>query len=139
MQIRHQRSRSPEDMFISGILQQGARGLDLRPAADLGENIGDLHQYGVDWSVHNDRQLMRHLYTHNPSDQAAAESFSLPEHMARVECEPPGCPFTPREMDILRVQMARRVPDQVRRRDMTSRRVVWCHAYSVAREIGLNR
>jgi hypothetical protein len=124
---------------MAGILQRGPRGLDLRPLPTLDEDVGNMHQYGIDWAVHRDPRLMRHLQTHNSIDQDAAESFRLPEHMARVECEPPNCPFTPLQMSRLRVELSDRVGEQVHRRDMPSRRVVWCHAYAIASAIRLGR
>jgi hypothetical protein len=135
MQLRGERSRSPEDMFMAGILQQGARGLNLRPQANMNEAVNDTNQYGVDWSVHSDRRLMRHLHEHNPDDNNVVESFCLPKHMARVECKPPHCPFTPDEMLYLRSELIDRVANHVHRRDMPSRRIVWCHAFAIASEI----
>jgi hypothetical protein len=132
MQIRGQRARSPQDMFTVGILQRGARGLNLRPQANLDEVVDNPTQYGVDWAAHRDQHLMRHLHEHNPSDHDTAESFCLPEHMARVECEPPNCPFTAEEMVVFRASLAGRVIEHVHRRDMPSRRIVWCHAFAIA-------
>jgi hypothetical protein len=139
MQIRGERSRSPEDMFMAGILQRGAQGLDLRPSANLNEDIGDVHQYGVDWGAHRDRRLMQHLHEHNPGDNQAADSFRLPEHMARVECEPPNSPFSSEEMNVLRERLSIRVGEQAYCRDMPTRRVLWCHAFAIAREIKASR
>jgi hypothetical protein len=119
--------------------QQGARGLNLRPRPNLDEDVGDVHQYGVDWSVHRDTNLMRHLRDHNPQDQAPATSFRVPEHMANVQCEPPNCPFTSDEMVDLRIELSRRVAAHVNRRDMPSRRIVWCHAFDIASEITARR
>jgi hypothetical protein len=85
---------------MAGILQCGPCGLDLQPTPVLDENVEDVHQYGVDWATHSDRRLMRHLLEHNPQEHDTRNSFRLPEHMARVECEPPNCPFTIDEMDV---------------------------------------
>jgi hypothetical protein len=74
-------------MFIAGILQRGARGLNLQPQANMDELVNDPHQYGVDWAVHQDRLLMNHLHDNNPGDHDLTQSFRLLEHMARVECE----------------------------------------------------
>jgi hypothetical protein len=132
MQIRDERSRSPEDMFTAGILQRGARGLELRPQPNMQEVVDDPHQYGVDWAVHRSTRLMHHLHENNPNEHDTTGSFRLPEHMARVECEPPNCPFTPQEMVVFRSQLADRIADQVHRRDMATRRLVWCHAFAIA-------
>jgi hypothetical protein len=135
MQIRGERSRSPTDMFMIGMLQQGPRGMDLRPDPDLMEAIGDPVEYGVDWDVHRNQRMMQHLYNNNPEENSAAKSFQLPSHMARVECEPPHSPFISTEMDHLRTQLALRTRNVIHRRDMTSRRIVWNHAFSIASEI----
>jgi hypothetical protein len=140
MQIRHERSRSPEDMFVAGLLQRGARGLDLRPQPDLEEDIGNMHQYGVDWAVHRDTRLMQHLRDHNATDEdGAVEPFRLPDHMARVECEPPNCPFDSEQMVVFRAELAGRIAHQIHRRDMPSRRIIWCHAFAIASDIRTRR
>jgi hypothetical protein len=139
MQIRGERSRSPEDMFVAGILQRGARGLDLRPLPSLEEDVGDVHQYGVDWSVHRDARLMRHLHENNTADQDSSQSFCLPEHMARVECEPPNSPFNDQQAEEFRTRLLESVGDQLHRRDMASRRVVWRHAFAIASDIRSRR
>jgi hypothetical protein len=139
MQICGERSRSPEDMFVAGILQRGARGLDLRPVPSLEEDVGDIHQYGVDWAVHCDTRLMCHLHENNTADQDSLQSFSLPEHMARVECKPPNNPFTGQQMEVFWARLLDHIGDQVHRRDMASRRIVWRHAFAIVSEIRLQR
>jgi hypothetical protein len=135
MQIRGERSRSPEDMFMAGILQCGPRGLDLRPPPVLDEDVGDIHQYGIDWSSHGNRLLMQHMHEHNPGERTQENSFQLPEHMAQVECEPPNCPFSVYEMETFRAEIAIRVAGHIHRRDMPSRRIVWREAFTIASEI----
>jgi hypothetical protein len=124
-------------MFMAGILQRGPRGLDLRPPPVLDEDIGDINQYGVDWAAHGDGRLMRHLIEHNPEEQNTQNTFrSMPEHMARaVECNPPNCPFSNDEMDILRVELADRVAAHIHRRNMPSRRIVWHEAIVITSEM----
>lgn len=137
MQIRGERTRSPQDMFLVGMLQHGPRGAHLRPEPNLDEEIGDITDYGVDWNVHRDRRLMQHLHANNPGENQAAADFHLPAHIARVECEPPNCPFTPSDMEYLRIQLASRAWDLMHRRDMPSRRLLWNHAFQIAAELRL--
>lgn len=92
-------------------------------------------EYGVDWDAHQNKRLMQHLYNNNPGENQAAESFHLPTHMARVECEPPRSPFSPEEMNFLRSQLAARASDVICRRDMPSRRLLWGYAFSICAEI----
>jgi hypothetical protein len=135
MQIDGQRSRSPTDMFAFGMYQSGARGLDLRPEPDLAEAVPNVGEYGVDWDVHRSRRLMQHLRTNNPDADQAAQSFQLPTHMARVDCEPPNCPFTPIQMDRLRRELSLRASASLYQHDMPSRRLVWQYAFDIASEV----
>jgi hypothetical protein len=120
MQIKTERSRSPTDMFAFGMLQSGPRGLDLRPEPDLTERVEHINEYGVDWDVHRSRRLMRHLRENNPNANHAAQTFQLPVHMARVDCEPPNSPFTASQMQHLRDELSRRARHSVHQHDMPS-------------------
>jgi hypothetical protein len=139
MQIKHERSRSPTDMFAFGMHQVGSRGLNLRPDPDLTESVNDVSMYGVDWDVHRSRRLMQHLRENNPDDEHTAQSFQLPTHMARVDCEPPHSPFTPTQMDYLRRELLVRAQHSLHQVDMSSRRLVWQEAFRIAREIHVQR
>jgi hypothetical protein len=135
MQIKGERSRSPTDMFAFGMYQSGARGLNLRPEPDLTEVVSNVSEYGVDWDVHRNRRLMQHLRTNNPGADQAAQTFQLPTHMARVDCEPPNCPFTTSQMQHLCRELAHRAANSVHQHDMPSRRLVWQHAFDIAMQI----
>jgi hypothetical protein len=115
--------------------QSGSRGLNLRPDPDLTESVDNVSMYGVDWDVHRSRRLMQHLRENNPGDEQAAQSFQLPTHMARVDCEPPDTPFTSNQMAYLRRELLTRAQHSLHQGDMPSRRLVWQHAFDIAREI----
>jgi hypothetical protein len=126
-------------MFAFGMLQAGPRGLDLRPEPDLTESVTNINEYGVDWAVHRSTRLMQHLRENNPNANHPAQSFQLPTHMARVDCEPPNSPFTTTQMNYLRTELLRRAQHSLHQVDMISRRLVWQHAFDIASQIHVNR
>jgi hypothetical protein len=119
--------------------QLGYRGLNLRPDPDLTESIDNVNTYGVDWDVHRSRRLMQRLRKNNPNDEHAAQSYQLPTHMARVDCEPPDSPFTSTQKEYLRRELLARTRHSLHHIDMPSRRLVWQHAFGIAREIFIQR
>ncbi|KAJ7269143.1 hypothetical protein C8J57DRAFT_1435736 [Mycena rebaudengoi] len=109
--INRQRERSPRDLFLFGMLREGPRGLAAFTAGEEEEEIEDLNEYGVDWEVNNDPELMAHLLENNAQEvpHVADDPFtsaSTPANLSEVLCEPPGCPFTPAQLQILDTRLA---------------------------------
>jgi hypothetical protein len=122
LQIRGERTASPREMFFFGMMQQGLRGM---------EDVDNFATYGVDWDDYTDASFMRNLQDANPGDAADVNTFSIPEHIATVHCEPPNCPLSPDELRILDVELRNRVGQAYHSRDMTSRRAVWAAALDI--------
>ncbi|KAH7907150.1 hypothetical protein BJ138DRAFT_1014979 [Hygrophoropsis aurantiaca] len=140
LQIRGERERSPRDMFFFGMLQEGPRGMGtvLAPEMETGVDELDINDYGVDWDVHDDPQLMAHLLEHNPDEWEENNPFassSTPSNLSEVLCEPPGCPFTDVQLAYLDSILQNRV--DVFSRNMNVRRLVWQEALEIARDIFL--
>jgi hypothetical protein len=53
LQIRGKRARSPRDMYLFSMLQDGPRGLEYR-AEPVDEVVEDPSTYGIDWTVADD-------------------------------------------------------------------------------------
>ncbi|KAJ7206204.1 hypothetical protein C8J57DRAFT_1614935 [Mycena rebaudengoi] len=139
--INRQRERSPRDLFLFGMLREGPRGLSLFTAGEEEEEeIEDLNEYGVDWEVTSDPELMAHLLKNNVQEvsHAADDPFastSTPANLSEVLCEPPGCPFTPAQLQLLDTRLAASV--DLFSRNMSVRRVTWQTALSFARHLVL--
>ncbi|TDL14461.1 hypothetical protein BD410DRAFT_734057 [Rickenella mellea] len=135
MGIRGERQRSPRDMFVFGMVQDGVRGLEtvVQPAE---EDVGDINTYGVDWETHDDNPLMNHHFQHNPQEWENDNPFAssgTPANMANVPCEPPNCPFSAEELRYLDQELSRRV--NLASRNMEIRRIVWQEALSICQYI----
>ncbi|KAG5649579.1 hypothetical protein H0H81_003004 [Sphagnurus paluster] len=62
MSIRNERQRSPRDMFVFGIIQNGVRGM-----IDNNNDL-DLDSFGIDWDDYDDPTVLAHHTVHNPPD-----------------------------------------------------------------------
>ncbi|KAK6991956.1 hypothetical protein R3P38DRAFT_3437757 [Favolaschia claudopus] len=129
VQIKRERKRSPRDMFVFSMVQDGPRGLgDAVEPVD--EPVEDIASYGVDWEVADDRRLMHHLLEENPQDWEDENPFhAAPSQLSDVPCEPPNCPFTAEQVVLLDRLLAERV--DVTSRNMVMRRMVWCEAFNI--------
>ncbi|KAJ7495668.1 hypothetical protein B0H11DRAFT_2155915 [Mycena galericulata] len=105
--VRRQRERSPRDLFTFGTLREGPRGITsfFRPEEQV---VDDLNEYGVDWEVNQEPDLMAHLLENNPHERADADtnedpfaSASTPANLSEVLCDPPNCPFTAAQLQLL--------------------------------------
>ena len=101
LQIKGERSRTPRDMFVFSMVQDGPRGIGhMYDAVD--EPVDDTASYGVDWDVADDSRLMVHLLHENPQDWEHENPFhGQPTQLSDVPCEPPNCPFTATQVDLL--------------------------------------
>ncbi|KAJ6531693.1 hypothetical protein B0H10DRAFT_1861097 [Mycena sp. CBHHK59/15] len=58
LQIRGEHTRSPRDMFLFSMLQDGPRGLE-RVVEPVDEVVEEISTYGIDWDVADDSTLGR--------------------------------------------------------------------------------
>ncbi|KAJ7247565.1 hypothetical protein C8J57DRAFT_1080766 [Mycena rebaudengoi] len=129
LQIKGERQRSPRDIFLFSMLQDGPRGIQhvLDAASD---NVEDVASYGVDWEVADEPDLMRHLLDENPQDWENENPFYAgPTELSDVPCEPPNCPFTPAQVAWLDATLRERV--DMTSRSMEIRRLVWREAFQL--------
>lgn len=110
IQRRGARERAPLDMFLFGMIENGARGLDIPQE----ENIENLDEYGIDWENLDNEGLVQRVH-------------NIPRIMNEVACPEPFCPFTEDVVHLLDDGIARRVAE-VRPIDMPSRRQLWMAA-----------
>ncbi|KAH7911441.1 hypothetical protein BJ138DRAFT_1006568 [Hygrophoropsis aurantiaca] len=129
LQIRGERTRSPRDIFLFSMIEDGPRGIEALLAPPE-EEVDDLATYGVDWDVINDPVLMEHLRLHNPHEQDNNNPFSSgPATLSEVPCEPPNCPLHLDQIIELDQQLAHRVDTMSR--NMQIRRLVWQEAMDI--------
>ncbi|KAJ7641395.1 hypothetical protein FB45DRAFT_739035 [Roridomyces roridus] len=131
LQIRGERSRSPCDMFLFSMVQDGPRGLEYR--APTNENIDDPTTYGIDWQAADDSQLMDHHLRQNPQEWEERNPFSSgPDVHSHVPCEPPNSPFSHDQIALLDQQLSLVV--NVHSRTMGVRHRVWVEALRICNE-----
>ncbi|KAJ7754330.1 hypothetical protein DFH07DRAFT_868568 [Mycena maculata] len=114
LQIRGERTRSPRDIFLFSMIQDGPRGLEqfIEPPS---EPLEDPSTYGIDWDVIDNPTLMRHHLMENPEEWADHNPFApAVQDLSDVPCEPPSCPFSPEQILYLDDNLAAAV-------DITSR------------------
>jgi hypothetical protein len=101
------------------------------------EEIEDINEYGIDWEVNNEPDLIAHLLEHNPHERGVNNdpfaSASTPANLSEVLCDPPGCPFTPTQLQVLDEHLSASV--DLFSRNMNVRRLVWARVLELARGI----
>ncbi|KAL7279789.1 hypothetical protein ACG7TL_002586 [Trametes sanguinea] len=100
-------ARSPRDMFIFGMLEHGAHGIEGFMLEE--PTVEDLEHYGVDWEAMDDPVLMSHFEQHNPSSASGGAPFqavTVPPHLSDVPCQAPGCPLSPEQVQALDSRLA---------------------------------
>ncbi|KAH9833490.1 uncharacterized protein C8Q71DRAFT_795253 [Rhodofomes roseus] len=137
------RSRSPRDRFIFGMIENGPRGISnhqelrVQRREALPDTVDDPQAYGIDWDVLDDPMLMAHHLANNPDEWEAANPFSpgytRPSELSVVECEAPNCPFTPAEVAAFDAELALRVNRTTR--DMGICRLVWVEALRICQQM----
>jgi hypothetical protein len=131
--IAGERSRSPHDIFLFSMLQDGPRGIRQHPTPP-DEPLDDPASYGVDWDVVDNPVLMNHLLDQNPQDWEDEIPFTVqPTSLSEVKCEPPNCPFSREQVDTLDAQLAARV--DLRSCNMQVRRLVWVTAFDICTQL----
>ncbi|KZP22306.1 hypothetical protein FIBSPDRAFT_910514 [Athelia psychrophila] len=133
LQIKDERSRSPRDIFLFSLIQDGPRGLQgmLAPVDDA---TLDLPSYGIDWQVANDPRFVNHLLRENPQEITPQNPFqTVPSHQAHVPCTPPNCPFTHEQVQWLDNMLEDSV--DMAARGMHMRRLVWVKALDLCNQL----
>ncbi|KAK7018052.1 hypothetical protein VNI00_018425 [Paramarasmius palmivorus] len=128
------RDRSPSDMFLFGVIQQGLRGPNgVRNVDGLmqddDEHLDDISSYGVDWQDLNNPSLLHHHNEHNPNEyeNLDAPHTRQPPHLSLVEVPVFECPFeTQEQVDIF--QEALEMIPEYYSRDMRDRQSLWVQA-----------
>ncbi|KAJ7136326.1 hypothetical protein C8R43DRAFT_851749, partial [Mycena crocata] len=92
------------------------------------EEIEDLNEYGVDWEVNEEPELIAHLLENNPHERSQMNddpfaSSSTPANLSEVLCDPPNCPFSPAQLQLLDSRLGTQV--DLFSRNMNVRRLVW--------------
>ncbi|KAJ6544441.1 hypothetical protein B0H19DRAFT_956749 [Mycena capillaripes] len=133
LQIRGERSRSPCDMYMFSMLQDGPRGLEYR-ADTPSEVVDDPSTYGIDWTVADDPALMTHLLNENPQDWDSHNPFAPgPDTLSHVPCDAPDSPFTAEQILALDTQLAAEV--DTASRNIQIRRLVWIKAMQLCNQL----
>lgn len=119
---RGQADRSPRDLFVFSVIEDGVRGM----ARHVSEDVVDPATYGIDWEVFEDSAMRTHLA------QAEEEGDENPPD---EEYEVPNPPFT----DDMVNELQERLNGAVDRltRNMTVRRHVWTIALHICRDLEL--
>ncbi|KAJ7606536.1 hypothetical protein DFH06DRAFT_998805 [Mycena polygramma] len=132
LQIRGERTRSPRDMFLFSMLQDGPRGLE-QFADPPDEQVDDPTTYGIDWDVVDNPTLMRHHLMANPQEWEDRNPFAPGVNdLSDVPCEPPDSPFTAEQIAYLDERLAAVV--DTNSRSMEIRKLVWKEAYTICNE-----
>ena len=139
MSLPNDRTRSPYDMFMFGMITNGPRGISHLIQLDDADDVNNLKLYGVDWDGVNNPELMEHLLersaVEHQYDNAGDDTLRLPNHMANVVCDPPENPFSPEQIDYLFQQLCATV--DLTTRDMLLRHTIWDTALHVLNEFNL--
>ncbi|KAJ7251928.1 hypothetical protein C8J57DRAFT_1451539 [Mycena rebaudengoi] len=128
LQIRGERQRSPRDIFLFSMLQDGPRGVEHAADVVVDEPLDDPTTHGIDWDVANDPTLMQHLFTENPQEWEDRNPFAQgPDQFSHVLCDAPDAPFSPEQIAYLDQQLALAVDRNSR--SMHVRWAVWKEAF----------
>jgi hypothetical protein len=141
LSIRGERQRSPKDMFVFGMIQNGMRGLSEFDEDLEDEDIQDIDSYGIDWMDYHDDTLIAHHDAENrpdladPVDSAETNPFRAhhPHHLSHIKVEKPNCPFSPRQLLLFqhRLEQLSCFGTNV----MDGRRLLWISALQICNDI----
>jgi hypothetical protein len=120
---RGQVDRSPRDLFIFSIIEDGVRGMAER----VDEDVVNPDTYGVDWEAFDNSAIRTHLENADLEEEAGLED-PLDE-----EDEPCNSPFTEDVVHELEERLSGVV--NMSTRNMTIRRLVWDAALNICRNL----
>lgn len=142
IRLRHERQRSPRDLFLFGMVENGPRGLGaLTGPRDVGGDFGedgmveDFNSYGIDWDELDDHRIVAHHRAHNGPDGFDDNPFVScgPDYFSHVGVPEAPCPLTPEQVEYLDRELSQ-VPEY-RSRNMVARREMWIHALAICRNL----
>ncbi|KAF9016175.1 hypothetical protein BDZ89DRAFT_1217857 [Hymenopellis radicata] len=134
LRIRDERSRSPRDMFLFGVLQNGYRNLAETFNPDS-EAIANLDYYGVDWDDMEDPSILRHHADYNQleveEDEVVENPFNprQPTRLSSVVVPSFECPFD--EPHALQFQQELMLVPNLDTTNMEERKSVWIQALDI--------
>lgn len=131
---RENRNRSPRDLFLFSLIQDGPRGIESRLDGAVDDlSPEDIPFYGVDWDEAEIPRFMNHLLENNPEElEANGDGTYHVEGTARrnnVVVDPPHEPFPSNYVRLLDDALKYRV--DLSSKDMMIRRGVWTEALSI--------
>lgn len=131
--IRGERQRSPKDMFVFGMIQNGVRGFDtLNPDGD-NDIVEDLDAYGIDWDDYDEHAILAHHTAENRPDVDVSDlnpfKSHYPHHLSHVEVEEAHGSLNPQQLHYLQLQLEQ-LP-HFQSNSMDSRRLVWIQALAI--------
>ena len=132
--LHGERQRSPKDMFVFGMIEEGPRGLPtLREPVD--EDVDDLASYGVDWDAIDNRRIMEHHNQQRNRLDSGHNPFVThqPERFTEVLVPEANCPLTINELHWLDGQLE--ALPYFRSESMDARRLLWVAALDICRQM----
>ncbi|KAJ6556743.1 hypothetical protein DFH09DRAFT_923366 [Mycena vulgaris] len=121
IQIKRGTNRSPVDMFVFGLLEQGPRGLQ----ADNDILAAELPSFGVDFEAQADSHIMDHLRANNPEEADHDNPFltdCTPQNRPHVVCDAPDAPLSAAQIALLDERLC-------------ARKLIWQEALAICAEI----
>ncbi|KAH7917752.1 hypothetical protein BV22DRAFT_1076641 [Leucogyrophana mollusca] len=121
LQRRGEPHRSPQEMFLQGMVEHGQRAVVV--AVD--EDIGDIAEYGVDWNDIDNHNVRNHHDTFNPQDDHLSNPFvsNQPDRLSHVDIPNARCPLSPEQVEVFDTHL-QTLPYRGQP-DMESRRLLW--------------
>ncbi|KDR65367.1 hypothetical protein GALMADRAFT_81954 [Galerina marginata CBS 339.88] len=133
LEIRGQHHRSPIDMFMFSMVQDGPRGIRHLIQEPEDEAVDNPALYGIDWEEAADPTIIAHLLEREPDTWEDGNPFAAnaaPPRVSHVPCEAPNCPFPQNIVQILDDNLSTRV--NLASSDMDMRRLVWLEACNIS-------
>lgn len=126
--------RSPQQMFVQGIIEHGHRSGNPGPPED-DTVVDNIDSYGIDWDDIDNRHLRSHHDTHNSPDDDGTNPFvsNQPTQLSNVEVPDARCPFTAEQLQRFQYQIDPLLNQT--HPDTHSRRLLWVQVLAVASSI----
>ncbi|KAK7052904.1 hypothetical protein VNI00_004224 [Paramarasmius palmivorus] len=136
--LRNEPNRSPRDLFLFSHIQDGPRGVALRPVAPE-EEVVEPALYGIDWEALEDSRIQDHFFQRQEQEEVyvMVEDPTVPSNLNHVPVEPPNCPFTEEQIQYLD-GVLREEFQHTDRRDMEICRMIWRRAFEICTQFVLD-
>nr|GAT47729.1 predicted protein [Mycena chlorophos] len=130
-----QRKQSPREMFVFGMLEHGACGIDhLGQQEDVPSDR--LPDYGIDWEAHRVDTIAEHHAANNTTPRRnpfGEVQNAAPEQFNEVVVVPPNCPLEAAQLIYLDRELARHV--NMDSTDMRVRKQIWLEGLAICRSL----